>query len=28
GKVVFLKASPETVYERIKGDDSRPLLRT
>ena len=28
GKVVYLKASPETVYERIKGDDSRPLLHT
>ena len=28
GKVVFLKASPQTIYERVKGDDSRPLLKT
>jgi shikimate dehydrogenase len=28
GKVVYLKTSPETVYERIKDDDSRPLLRS
>ena len=28
GKVVYLKASPETVYERVKGDTSRPLLQT
>lgn len=27
GKIVFLKASPETIYERVKGDDKRPLLR-
>ncbi len=27
GKVVYLKASPETVYERVKDDDSRPLLK-
>ncbi len=27
GKVVYLKASPESVYERIRDDDSRPLLR-
>lgn len=27
GKVVFLKASPEEVYNRIKGDTSRPLLQ-
>jgi shikimate dehydrogenase len=27
GKIVFLKASPETIYERVKDDDSRPLLR-
>lgn len=28
GRVVFLKATPETVYERIKDDTSRPLLQT
>ncbi|MBR1670228.1 MAG: AAA family ATPase [Butyrivibrio sp.] len=28
GKVVFLKVSPEIVYERLKGDDTRPLLKT
>jgi shikimate dehydrogenase len=27
GKVVYLKAAPETVLERLKGDDTRPLLR-
>ena len=27
GKVIFLKASPEEVYNRIKGDTSRPLLQ-
>lgn len=27
GKVVYLKVSPETVYERIKGDIARPLLQ-
>ncbi|WP_024864434.1 shikimate dehydrogenase [Butyrivibrio sp. FCS014] len=27
GKVIYLKASPETVYERIKGDTTRPLLQ-
>ena len=27
GYVFYLKASPETVYERLKDDDSRPLLR-
>lgn len=27
GIVVYLKASPETVYERLKGDVSRPLLQ-
>ncbi|MBE5827695.1 MAG: shikimate dehydrogenase [Butyrivibrio sp.] len=27
GKVIYLKASPETVYERVKGDTSRPLLQ-
>lgn len=28
GKVVYLRTRPETVYERVKGDDSRPLLRS
>ena len=27
GTVVYLKPSPETVYERIKGDTKRPLLQ-
>lgn len=27
GSVVYLKASPETVYDRIKGDTGRPLLQ-
>lgn len=27
GKVVYLKASPETIYERVKGDATRPLLQ-
>lgn len=26
GKVVYLKASPQTVYERVKGSSSRPIL--
>lgn len=26
GIVVYLKVSPETVYERLKGDTTRPLL--
>ncbi|MCR5403417.1 MAG: shikimate dehydrogenase [Butyrivibrio sp.] len=26
GKVVYLKASPETVYDRTRDDNSRPLL--
>ncbi len=26
GTVVYLKCSPETVYERLKGDTKRPLL--
>lgn len=26
GKVVFLTASPETILERVKDDDDRPLL--
>ena len=28
GTVVYLKVSPEVVYERLKGDTSRPLLQT
>jgi len=28
GKVIYLKASPETVWERIKNDTKRPLLQT
>lgn len=28
GKVVYLRTKPETVYERVKYDDSRPLLKT
>ena len=27
GTVVFLRVRPETVYERLRGDTSRPLLR-
>ncbi len=27
GTVVWLKAAPETILERVKYDDSRPLLR-
>lgn len=27
GKVVYLKARPETIYDRIKGDTTRPLLQ-
>lgn len=27
GKVYYLKAEPETVYARIKGDTKRPLLQ-
>lgn len=27
GRVVYLKASPETIYGRVKGDTARPLLR-
>lgn len=27
GTVVYLRIRPETVYERLKGDDTRPLLR-
>ena len=28
GKVVYLRTAPETVYERLKGDDTRPLLKS
>ncbi|ADL34588.1 shikimate 5-dehydrogenase/shikimate kinase [Butyrivibrio proteoclasticus B316] len=28
GKVVYLRTKPETVYERVRYDDSRPLLKT
>lgn len=28
GVVFYLQVSPETVYERLKGDTTRPLLRT
>ncbi|WP_035768994.1 shikimate dehydrogenase [Butyrivibrio sp. NC2002] len=28
GRVIFLKAEPETVYDRVKDDTSRPLLQT
>lgn len=27
GKVFYLKASPETIYERVKADTTRPLLQ-
>lgn len=27
GKVVYLKASPETIYSRVKHDTKRPLLQ-
>ncbi len=27
GRVVYLRVCPETVYERLRGDDSRPLLQ-
>lgn len=27
GKVVYLRAKPETIYERLKEDTTRPLLR-
>lgn len=27
GKVVYLRVKPETVYERLKGDHTRPLLQ-
>lgn len=28
GRVIYLKARPDTIYERIKGDTTRPLLQT
>jgi len=28
GLVIYLKAKPETIYERLKGDTTRPLLQT
>ncbi len=28
GKVVYLRTSPETVYDRLKGDETRPLLKS
>lgn len=28
GQVIYLKAMPETIYNRVKGDTSRPLLQT
>ena len=27
GKVIYLKASPETIYKRVKHDTTRPLLQ-
>ena len=27
GRVIYLKAMPETVYERLRGDTERPLLQ-
>lgn len=27
GRVIYLRVSAETVYRRLKGDDTRPLLR-
>lgn len=27
GKVIYLKAKPETIYERLRGDTTRPLLQ-
>lgn len=27
GKIVLLTATPQTIYERVKDDDSRPLLK-
>jgi shikimate kinase len=28
GQVIYLKARPETIYERLKGNTTRPLLQT
>ena len=28
GKVIYLRTSPETVFKRLEGDDTRPLLQT
>lgn len=28
GTVIYLKAKPDTIYERLKGDTTRPLLQT
>lgn len=28
GQVIYLKATPDTIYNRIKGDVTRPLLQT
>lgn len=28
GTVIYLKVSPDVVYERLKGDTTRPLLQT
>ena len=28
GQVIYLRATPETIYNRIKGDTTRPLLQT
>ncbi len=28
GRVYYLKVTPETVYERLKGDTTRPLLQS
>ena len=27
GEVVYLRATPETIYERVKEDTTRPLLK-
>lgn len=27
GKVIYLRTKPETIYNRLKGDTTRPLLR-
>ena len=28
GWVIYLKATSETIFERLKGDNTRPLLQT